>query len=71
MPTSSPLPWRLGAEGRNFRHGRGGGVKRLSGERAFRERHALEQQEVIDGQWGDSHPGLDTVEGREMEDPRR
>lgn len=46
-------------------------TSRREHERGIRERHAREQQEVIEGQWGRSHPGLDTAEGREMEDPRR
>jgi hypothetical protein len=40
-------------------------------ERDLHARYSREQQEMIDGQWGDTHPGLDTAEGREMENPRR
>lgn len=45
--------------------------ERRDHERKTRAHHAREQQEMIDDQWGGSHPGLDTAEGREMENPRR
>lgn len=45
-------------------------AERREYQRRERERFDREQQEMIEEQWPDTHPGWDTPEGREMEDPR-